>query len=449
MHDVRSSVSGILWPAVPSPAGAAQLAMQYQLAQSERWPAEELRTWQFRQLDALLRHAVATVPFYAARFDGLLRDSPVTPEVYASLPLLTRAEAQSAGRSLDSAAPPPEHGALGTLQTSGSTGIPLVTHGNEVTLFFWAASLLREHLWHRRDLKGKLAVIRTEAQGGQFPNWGPAAGTAFETGPMSTLPLRVDTDQQLDWLVEQNPDCLLTFASNAQALLRRAQERGIRLPRLHEIRPFGETLPDGFREEAREVWGANVVDSYSAAELGYVALQCPDHPGHHYHVQAENLLVEILDEEGRACGPGKVGRVVVTTLHNFATPLIRYASGDYAMVGEPCPCGRTLPVLERIMGRVRNMLKMPDGTRRWASFPAKYYLPLAPIRQLQLVQHAREHVDVRAVAPRDFTPDEIAALKSAFAKTLGFPYDISITRVGRIERNAGGKFEEFLCLVPD
>jgi phenylacetate-CoA ligase len=166
-------------------------------------------------------------------------------------------------------------------------------------------------------------------------------------------------------------------------------------------------------------------------------------------VQAENLLVEILDEGGRACEPGETGRVVVTTLHNFATPLIRYASGDYAVAGEPCSCGRTLPVLARIMGRVRNMLKLPDGTRRWASFPAKYYLPLAPIRQLQLVQHTRERIEVRAVAPREFTPEERAALKSAFAKTLGFPHDISIACVDRIERNAGGKYEEFLCLVPD
>jgi phenylacetate-coenzyme A ligase PaaK-like adenylate-forming protein len=61
--------------------------------------------------------------------------------------------------------------------------------------------------------------------------------------------------------------------------------------------------------------------------------------------------VEVLDEEGRPCAPGETGRVVATSLNNFAMPLIRYETGDTAEVGAPCPCGRGLPVLTRIMGR--------------------------------------------------------------------------------------------------
>jgi phenylacetate-coenzyme A ligase PaaK-like adenylate-forming protein len=87
----------------------------------------------------------------------------------------------------------------------------------------------------------------------------------------------------------------------------------------------------------------NIADIYSEQEVGYIALQFPDYP--YYHVQPENILVEVLDDNGNVCSSGDIGRVVITTLHNFTTPLIRYEIMDYAKVGEPCSCGRGLPVL--------------------------------------------------------------------------------------------------------
>ena len=81
---------------------------------------------------------------------------------------------------------------------------------------------------------------------------------------------------------------------------------------------------------------------YSCEEAGYIALQCPQ--AEHYHCQSESVLVEVLDDEGRPCTPGQVGKVVLTALHNFAMPLIRYENQDYAEVGPPCACGRGLPV---------------------------------------------------------------------------------------------------------
>ena len=79
-------------------------------------------------------------------------------------------------------------------------------------------------------------------------------------------------------------------------------------------------------------------------------------------MQAENVLLEIIDAAGNPLPPGNVGRVVITVLHNLAMPLIRYEIGDYAAFGGECTCGRGLPVLERIVGRARNMLRLPDGT---------------------------------------------------------------------------------------
>lgn len=99
--------------------------------------------------------------------------------------------------------------------------------------------------------------------------------------------------------------------------------------------------------------------------------------------------MEILDENGKPCEPGELGRVVVTPLDNFAMPLIRYDIGDYAEVGKHCPCGRGLPVLKRIVGRVQDLVVLPSGERRWTLLSAgniESFLEIAPIRQYQFVQ---------------------------------------------------------------
>src|SRR5690606_36464707 len=111
---------------------------------------------------------------------------------------------------------------------------------------------------------------------------------------------------------------------------------------------------------------ARVLDTYGCQEAGKLALACPEG---RYHVCVESVLLEIIDDAGAPVGPGGEGWVVITSLFNYATPFIRYRLGDRAVAGdgEPCPCGRTLPVIARILGCARNMLVMPDGSRRWPS----------------------------------------------------------------------------------
>ena len=185
-------------------------------------------------------------------------------------------------------------------------------------------------------------------------------------------------------------------------------------------------------------------DSYSSEEAGYIALQCPLGA---YHVQAENVLVEILDENGNACAPGEIGRVVITTLHNFAMPLIRYAIGDYARAGRPCACGRGLPVLQQILGRQRNMIRLPDGSQHWPSFPEDKGVSIEPVRQIQVVQKKLDEILLRVVSPRPLSSVEAAKLIEAFRDTLGFPYRIAIERVESIPRGRNFKFEDFVSEI--
>jgi phenylacetate-CoA ligase len=252
----------------------------------------------------------------------------------------------------------------------------------------------------------------------------------------------------MEWLQRQDPDYLLTHPTIAHRLADHALERGITLPRLRQIETISEILRPATRELCRAAWGVPIVDMYTTREAGYLALQCPDHE--HYHVQAEGVVVEVLDDDSRPCGPGQLGRVVVTPLHNFAMPLIRYDIGDYAEVGAPCACGRGLPVLTRILGRKQNMLTLPSGEQRWpllSSSNIGALLALAPIRQYQFVQHAPESIELRLAVARDLTPVQEDSVKRWVQEKFGYPFAVTISYRDDIQPAASGKFEDFVSLV--
>lgn len=438
---VRGVVAGIGWPGIPADPGAHLAALLFQLERSQWLAAERLRECQLDQLRHLLRHARATVSHYA----GFLRDIDVDRldwNAFEALPRLSRKALQDNFASLRSSAVPPGHGAVVEGQSSGSTGMPIRFLQTGVAQLFWNALTLREHLWQERDFSGKLAAIRIKVQEGRWPDWGLPAAALFRTGPGATLNVRTDVEKQLDWLVRENPDYLITHASNLQALAELSLRRGVRLPRLRQARSYSEALRPDLREAVRAAWGVGVADAYSCEEAGYIALQCPLHE--HYHVQAENLIVEILDEAGRPCGPGETGRVVLTPLHNFAMPLIRYELGDYAEAGTPCECGRGLPVIVRIHGRQRNMLVLPDGRRHWPSFPGEMWREVAPVAQFRLVQRTVEEIEAQYVMARELAAEEKMRLEEALAQRFGHRFRIVWTRRNLIERGAGYKLEDFV-----
>jgi phenylacetate-CoA ligase len=274
-----------------------------------------------------------------------------------------------------------------------------------------------------------------------LPNWGDVTESVMVTGPSVTLSLSATTDQQIEWLEHRQPDYLHVYATALHGLLQHVQRHGGGPRQLRHISTFAEMLAPETRMLCREIWGIELADMYSGREVGVVALQCPRHE--HYHVQSEGVLVEVLDERDQPCLPGEVGRVVATPLHNFATPLIRYANGDYAEVGEPCDCGRGLPVLNRVLGRVRNMLTLSDGRRIWPRLRLRYE-EIAPIRQFQFVQKSSSRIEARLVADRPLTAAEEERFRALVLARIGHAgFDIAFCYHDHIGRGAGGKFEEF------
>ncbi len=437
MNPLKSEIQGIGWPALNRPRGAQLLSVLYQLDKSQWFTPGKLQKMQFEQLENLIAHANRTVPFYRNRYQMDERDfiNQITPENWNQIPILKRQDIQEAGHDLKSTGISKQHGKLGVIQTSGSTARPIKTFTTEVTRLFWAAFTLREHIWHNRDFMRKVAVIRPDRrratpQGNEFSNWGSPVNEVFKSGPAAILSSSVPIEDQVRWLKKQAPVYLLSLPSNILGLTEVFMEQNETLKGLRQVLTFGETVKPETRKACKSAWGVDIVDMYSAQEVGYMALQCPEHG--RYHIQSENALVEILDKNGNACKPGEIGKVVVTTLHNFATPLIRYEIKDYARVGDPCPCGRGLPVLERIIGRERNLATLPDGSRFWPSFPAEDWADIAPIRQIQMIQK---------------TTREEEELTKVLHASLGHPFNFTFTYLEHIPKGKNGKYEDFISRI--
>ena len=427
------------------------------LEASDRWSAAEIATGTQSQLMLLLEWAANNAPYYRRQgtLKGtlkILRRSPERfDEQWLQLPLLTKETLRSASAALNAAAVPPAHMPLAVVRTSGSTGIPVEVNTTAVTRALWNALAVREHLWHRRAFGKRLGVIRSFKpsegirRGIDNPDWGPPVADLYRTGPASVVHVKQPVEVLIEWLQRFDPHYLLTYPSVAAALFG-ALGPGSRTPALEELRLMSEPVDVEFERRLKDAWGVRVSDIYSCNENGKIAMRCREHDN--LHVQSEGIFVEILNERGERCAPGESGQVVLTSLHNLATPLIRYQIGDYATVGEPCGCGRASPVIRRVLGRVKHMAMSPDG-KRYYPITLWQIRAVAPVRQSQWVQTALDAIELRVVLDRPLTEAEMQQAADIVRETLGFPYRVTVVPVDEIARGPTGKFQEFLSLLPE
>lgn len=441
----RPMDSLLTWPSVVSGQQGTLYALAYQLRDSQWWSAEEIRSYQYSQALVLLRHAVSSVPFYRERLQPALLQGGISEDDWQQIPLLSRAEAQQFFVELQSLFIPKAHGDVFEKQSSGSTGQPVCVKAAAVSNIFFAALNLRLNEWaglehssamaYIRMLDGKPPVSRADKKI-------PWAAT-HHSGPLYTLDITTPLHEQLRWLEDCEADYLMTYPSNLAALLDAYETSGSGLKTIRQILTMAEILHPSMRAKAASL-GVPVYDCYSSTEVGIIALQCPQ--SDEYHLQSESLLVEVLDENNQPCQPGETGRVVVTDLHNFIMPLIRYEIGDYAVVGEPCACGRGLPVVSRIIGRERNRVTLPDGERIWPiGWSSTEMKKIAPIRQIQMIQKSLHRIEVKLVVDRVLLSAEEQRLTRLFQEKLSHPFDLDYHYCDHIPRSAGGKFEDIIC----
>ncbi|MGI4859371.1 MAG: phenylacetate--CoA ligase family protein [Janthinobacterium lividum] len=439
---------GVAWPTVTNAGTTPLAALLAQFGRTAGLSDVQLAQAQCAQLAALAAHGWRHAPAFRQRLQaaGLAPHDLEKPGALAALPVLTRNGVQERTGQMHAGHVPVSHLPVGETGTSGSLGQPVIVRRTALNQLFWNAFTLREHLWNRRDFHATLAVIRTNLpkEGVSLPDWGKPVNYLYESGPAHGISSNWPIADQFAWLQRIEPQYLLTYPTNLSFLLDEFERRGASLPSLRQVRTLGETVTPALRRRVREMFGVGIADTYSSQELGTIAIQALDADG--YHVMAEGYIAEVLDAHDQPCAPGTIGRLILTDLHNYAMPLVRYDTGDYAELATPSRGPHGLPVLNRVMGRKRNMIVI-DGSRRWPTLHADLYRHVAPIRQYQLVQQTPDSIEVRLVCEPMSAVQE-ARLAAIIHEALDHPFTLRFCYFDTpLPLGKTGKFEEFVCLV--
>lgn len=354
--------------------------------------------------------------------------------------IITRRDIQQAGARFVTDARSPAF----TVTSSGSTGAQVTLTRSAECNLYWSAYTCRMHEWHGSKMSWRMSAIRPGFTAVQMQeNWGRPMSSLGPTGPSLGIPITTPIAEQVRLLHEFNPHILMVFPSVMQGLLDRWQEQAsLRPTSLQVLRTVSETVTPELRASAR-AQGMSVQDIYSLSEAGYVALQCPESGLYH---AVETIILEVLREDDTPCLPGEAGRVVVSDLTNMASPVLRYDTGDYAVRGSACPCGRGLDTLERVLGRRRNLVTLPDGTQRWPIVGHRQFRSIADIYQVQVIQHDFAEFEAIVVAD-ELTASQQDALCALVRQSLDFECTVRITHRTEPIRAPSGKFEEFISKV--
>jgi len=430
----------------PDPRIAAFLKA---LDETQFLPPERLRAYQRRLLAKLLEHARRETDFYADRLAPVFRaDGTVDWERWREIPILTRNDVQEGFDALTARSLPPAAGEVDEDSSSGSTGIPVRHLTTAIQNVASACASERFFNWHGLDPRELTVRIRAAVTHETYYPHGMAR-TGWRIGHPDSqvidLNIATRTEQQIEWLERVRPKYLASYPSNLREIARLAEETGARL-RYDAVLTFGEMVSADARLSILDCFGVEPLDRYGSSEVGHIAATCAQ--SQTLHIAAELVLLEILDKDGAPVVPGTEGRIVVTPFYNLAMPLIRYEVGDYGIVAaEPCGCGRTLPVLEKVLGRTRNIFRFADGSSVWPVLLSRDLRRFVSYRQFQVVQISLSEIELRYVPTESSQTVDVAGITEYARQRFKQPVSVTVTPVRQIGRSAGGKFEDYISLV--
>jgi phenylacetate-CoA ligase len=420
----------LMWPTWERLARGRATADHLALLERTQWcTPEEIEHHQLRALRALLEHAGRHVPYWREVFARIGFDARDLRrrEDLGALPVLTREIVRQRYRDLVD----PRHARVNLKKgTSGSTGTPLKFEYSPESESWRQAVRLRGYAW-----SGYRPGLRT------FYYWAmvsemPSGGRGLKIRLDRALKREVFVDsmhqderarrQALDLLRRTRPAVVICYTQSCAQFARWILDRGLRDWDDVPVLCGAEAVLPSDRAVLARAFGPHIFETYGSRETMLIGAECEAHRG--LHLSEENLLVEIASE-GRPSSPGEAGDVLVTDLHNYGMPFIRYQNGDVArMAPTPdCPCGRGLRRLERVEGRRADMLRDREGH----PIPGIVFHVLLSdsrqevVRQFQAVQRPPGDVVLRVVRGQDWSQPRFDALVRRLEQYLrGLPFHV-------------------------
>jgi phenylacetate-CoA ligase len=418
---------------------------EYETILRTQWqPPEEIAVFQFERLRALLRHAEQHVPFYGRRFaEHGVRASDIKDfHDFERFPSLTKADVVAHADELLNVTG--TRSMLTAKATGGSTGERMVFYRDAEAMARNFAHVLRNHTWTGLELGQTHALLwgahfdlrAQQKLSNRFINF-CLRQRWLDAFHMSRASMGSYHERLRRW----KPRLLSSYVTAATTLADYLHDVGAPHLDVPAVATTAEVLFPERRQCILERVGREVYDRLGCREIGNTAHECGAHNG--LHVNAEHVVAEVVDARGRAAAPGTEGEILYTSLGNYCFPLIRYRVGDYAVgagEGEACACGRGLPKIRQVRGRVSDMLVAPDGTKIHGEYFSHLFYKTRAVREFRVVQEAIDRLVVWVRVQDGALPaDDERYLQGEIRSVFGPGVAITIQVVDEIPRAASGK----------
>jgi phenylacetate-CoA ligase len=329
------------------------------------------------------------------------------------------------------------------ISTSGSTGEPFVVYADKAQLEFRWAATLRSQEWTGYAFGDKCVRLWHQTLGMDKTQIAKERLDALFTR-RKFIPVFEMAEDKLEAMAreiaEWDPVLMDGYAEALDFLAHYLKSRSDLGVRPKALMSSAQTLPEASRKLIEEAFGCRVFDKYGAREFSGIAYECEAHTGH--HVVAEGFIVEVL-RDGQPVKPGEMGEIVITDLNNTCLPFIRYRLGDLGVAVDPsfaCPCGRGLPLIGNIEGRVQSIIQGTHGQFLPGSFFPHYLKEFDyAIQKFQVVQEERGAITFHVVKGGRYSDDVLAEVLTTFRKHLGEDMRIDVKFVDNIEMVRTGK----------
>jgi phenylacetate-CoA ligase len=335
---------------------------------------------------------------------------------------------------------PDGHGPTSSIKSSGSTGMPIETYHSRVEGRAGRALLLRSQVAHGIDysmdclnLHGDDPKVAAWPEPRHLGPWGPRDW--HRGGQFWELNLLTPPHLVVKFLEQKRFRYLSGLPTRIETVAYAAVDLGAKLL-IDTVMTRGQELTDYQAGLFRDVFSAKTLSMYSTQEGGKLAHPCPECG--QFHINAEAVLVEVVDQKGQAVSPGIEGEVVITPFLNYAQPLIRYRVGDRAVAGDQCRCGRGLPTLKQISGRTYHMFVAATGERFVPSISEARMARLGAARW-QLAQVGKHQVELRYTRRQGAENVQSKAFAEAAKQALPADFEVKIKEIGDFPLSASGK----------
>jgi phenylacetate-CoA ligase len=412
---------------------------QREYEQSQWYDRARLERVQLIKLNALLRHAWAEVPFlntywrdHGVKPDALGHISELERYPIVTKPLITENYHDAIAWSW--------RGKTLNKTTGGSSGTPFKLEYTMESYARRTAVMWRGYAWGGADIGTKTAYLWGTGQ--RTTGFGAIKDSlyhrAFNRRFFDAFSM---TDANLDEYVAEieayGADVLVGYVAPVVTLAKHLNRQGRVVRGLRGVITGAEALFEPERDEIERAFGCKVFNTYGCREFMLLASECPEHAG--LHVNIDHVVLETVDASGRNVR-GASGDVVITDLHNYGMPFVRYQNGDRATFSDDtCACGRGLPLLTSVDGRILDTIRTPDGRHVPGEFFVYAMLDVLTVKQYLVVQTALDDIEVLVVKDGAVTDDERTRILTKIGGVVGESCRVTVKQVDEIPPSRSGK----------